>query len=142
MSYKTLAYVNLLHSGTGFVLNGLFRGNWVRMDAEGAASGEWPVAFSHFWLTHFDWLDEQLPHYAGIITSTRNGIEASWLKRRPWAIEDLAPERESFAKLMDKHNGIVIDLDDKTQRQNALDEINRRFDLSLTTDWQPLPSMY
>lgn len=141
MTYQPIAYVNLAHSGTGFVLNGLFRGNWVRMNVPGASSGAWPVAFSHFWLTHYEWLDQELPKYVGVITSTRNGLEASWRKRRPWAFDNLAPEQAALGELLSKYDGITINLDDETQRERALSEINRRFGLSLCTDWKPHPSM-
>lgn len=132
-----IAFVNLQHSGTGFVLEKLLRGDYLGMETEEARAARF--AFTHVSRWNIGWLYEELPHYEGVFTVTRLGIEESWAKRGQ-ALEELRVAQELLPGLMRRFDGVTLDLDSPA-RDRQLAQLNQRFGLQLQTDWQRVPSL-
>lgn len=129
-----IAFVNIPHTGTRFVLEGLFGRNTGIHGQDATA----PVAFTHIAPHTFEDCRAALARWGGF-ASMRHGLMASWCKRGKSGME-LAQRLILQQRLVEEFDMPVLWVDDPERRDAQLARINERFGLALRTDWAPLPS--
>jgi hypothetical protein len=136
-----ICYVNVRHAGTGFVVNHLFAGLKVddvmcTHDFSRAPDAAWSHVHAHR-VAH---IRRVLPHAKAIFTTFRAGIDDSCMRRK----EDLWTlwrEKQQLFDLQCEFDILPLHLEIPGRRDEELAEINRRSGLSMTTNWERVPSM-
>ncbi len=135
-----ICYINVRHSGSAFVVSKLLAGLKVADLVSLQDPQRYDVAWSHVHANIYDRIRAVLPLANGIFTTFRTGIDDSCARRKEDA-GALGREKQLLFDLMCEFDILPLHLEIPGRRDEELAEINRKFGLSLTTDWVRVPSM-
>ena len=134
-----IAYVNLRHAGTGFVVRKLCAG-MKATQIESADAGHWDLAWGHVHENNLDAVRGILRRSRAAFTSFRGGIEESCLKRGE-CLATLLREKALMLDLLAEFEILPLHIDLPGIRERELEDINGRCGLHLATDWVRVPSL-
>jgi hypothetical protein len=135
-----ICYINVRHAGSAFVVRKLLGGLKVADLVSAQDPQRFDVTWSHVQANVYDRIRAVMRLAKGSFTTFRTGIDDSCARRKEDAAV-LGREKQLLFDLMCEFDILPLHLEIPGRRDEELAEINRKFGLSLATDWVRVPSM-